>query len=143
MKSNSRLTAGRFQCIVDNDRHHGLVLDLPEGKGGNDFAPTALELVVMGLSGCISTIWAVVAKNSRLSYRSIEVVVDAEMPDGAPTITGAKAVVTVDSDEPEEKLQRVLEKTMQVCPVGRLYEKAGIEIGTQLIRAQELVASAN
>ena len=143
MKSNSRLTAGCFQSIVDNDRRHGLVLDLPEAKGGNDFAPTALELVVMGLAGCISTIWAVVAKNSRLSYRNIEVVVDAEMPDGAPTITGAKAVVTVDSDEPEEKLQRVLEKTMQVCPVGRLYEKAGIEIGTQLIRAQELAASAN
>jgi len=143
MKSTSRLQAERFQSIVDNDRHHGLVLDLPEAKGGDDFAPTALELVVMGLAGCISTIWAVVAKNSRLSYRNIEVVVDAEMPDGAPTITGAKAMVTVDSDEPEEKLQRVLDKTMQVCPVGRLYEKAGIEIGTQLIRAQELVASAN
>ena len=112
-------------------------------KGGDDFAPTALEPAVMALSGCISTIWAVVAKNSRLSYRDIEVVVDAEMPDGAHTITGAKAVVTVDSDEPREKIQRVLKKTMQVCPVGRLYEKAGIEIATQLIRAQELAASAN
>ena len=40
----------------------------------------------MGLSGCISTIWAVVAKNSRLSYRNIEVVVDAEMPVGAATV---------------------------------------------------------
>ena len=97
MRSTSRLQAERFQSIVDNDRRHGLVLDLPEAKGGDDFAPTALEL----------------------------------------------AVVTVDSDEPEEKLQRVLQKTMQVCPVGRLYEKAGIEIGTQLIRAQELAASAN
>ena len=49
----------------------------------------------------------------------------------------------MDSDEPEDKLQRVLEKTMQVCPAGRLYEKAGIGIGTQLIRAKEMVASAN
>jgi len=32
-------------------------------KSGNDFAPTALELAVMALCGCISTIRAVVAKN--------------------------------------------------------------------------------
>ena len=143
MKSNSRLTAGSFQSIVDDDRNHSLVLDLPEAKGGNDIAPTALELVVMGLAGCISTIWALVAKNSRLEYSNIEVAVEADMPEGAPTITTARAIVTVDSDESEEKLQRVLEKTMQTCPVGRLYEKAGIEIGTRLIRARDLAASAN
>jgi uncharacterized OsmC-like protein len=97
----------------------------------------------MALSGCISTIWAVVAKNSKLSYRKVEVVIDAHMPDDAPTITGAKAVVTVDSDEAEDKLQRVLDKTMQACPVGRLYEKAGVEIATQLVRARDLAVSAN
>jgi len=66
---------------------------------------------------------------------------DAVMPDGAPKITAARAVIKVDSDESEEKLQRVLKKTMQVCPVDRSYEKADIEIGTQLIRTQKLTAS--
>ena len=135
MRSTSRLQAGRFQSIVDNGRRHSLVLDLPEAKGGNDSAPTALELAVMALSGCISTLWAIEAKNVKLGYRSVEVVVDAEKPEGAPTIGSAKVVVTVDSDESQEKLRRVLEKAMQVCPVGHLYEKAGVEIGTRLIRA--------
>jgi len=61
----------------------------------------------MALCGYISTIWAVVVKNSKLSYHNDEVAVDAEMLDGAPKITAARAVITVDSDESEEKLQRV------------------------------------
>lgn len=46
--------------------------------------------------------------------------------------TAARAVVTADSDEPREKLQRTLDRTMSACPVGKLYEKAGILIQTQL-----------
>jgi uncharacterized OsmC-like protein len=134
MKSTSRLVAGCYQSVVDNDRHHGLVLDLPEAKSGDDLGPTALELAVMALSGCISTIWAVVAKNSKVGYRKVTVVLEADKPDDQPTIVSANAVVTVDSDESEDKLKRVLDKTMQVCPVGRLYEKAGIEIGTRLVK---------
>jgi hypothetical protein len=44
-----------------------------------------------------------------------------------------RALVTVVSAEPREKLQRMLDKTMDACPVGRLYEKAGIAVQTQLI----------
>ena len=68
MKSTVRLAEGCYQSIVDNDRHHGLVIDLPDAKSGDDLGPTALELAVMGLSGCISTIWAVVAAKARGSY---------------------------------------------------------------------------
>ena len=133
MKASAKLVEGCFQSIVDNGRHHGMVLDLPQAKEGEDLGPTALELAVMGLAGCISTIWAIVAKNSNVSYHKIFVDVDAEKPDNAPTITAAKAVVNVQSDEDKAKLERCLEKTMKACPVGQLYEKAGIEIETELI----------
>ena len=105
-----------------------MVLDLPGAKGGDDLGPTALELVVMALSGCISTIWAIVATNSKVSYEKLTVVVDADKPDDQPTITAVRAEVTVVSGEPREKLQRTLDKTMAACPVGQLYEKAGIAI---------------
>lgn len=132
MKSTAKLTEGCYQSIVDNGRHHGIVLDLPEAKSGDDFGPTALELVVMALSGCISTIWAIVAQGSKVSYKKLTVEVDVDKPDDEPTITSAKAVVYVESDEDESKLQRTLDKTVKACPVGRLYEKAGIEIKTEL-----------
>jgi uncharacterized OsmC-like protein len=132
MKSTSKHVAQCYQSVVDNDRHHGVVLDLPGAKGGDDLGPTALELAVMALSGCISTIWAVVATNSKVSYERLAVVVDADKPDDQPTITAARCVVTVDSKESREKLQRVLDKTMNACPVGKLYEKAGIPVQVSL-----------
>ncbi len=132
MKSTSRHVTGCFQSIVDNERHHGVVLDLPGTKGGDDLGPTALELSLMALSGCISTIWAVVAKNSGITYRKILVEVEADKPDDQPTFTAARAAVSIDSDEEQEKLERTLAKTMRACPVGQLWEKAGIEIGTRV-----------
>ena len=132
MKSTSKHVSQCYQSVVDNDRHHGLVLDLPGAKGGDDLGPTALELAVMALSGCISTIWAIVATNSKVSYEKLVVVVEADKPDDQPTITAARALVTVTSKEPLEKLQRTLDKTMAACPVGKLYEKAGVAVETRL-----------
>ena len=107
-------------------------LDLPGAKGGDDLGPSALELAVMALSGCISTIFAIIAKNSGLTYHKFVCEVEADKPDNAPTITAARAHVYVESNEGEDKVRRILDKTMHACPVGQLYEKAGIEIGTEL-----------
>ncbi len=133
MKSVSRHISGCYQSVVDNGRHHGVVLDLPGAKGGNDLGPTALELAAMALSGCISTIWAVVAKNSGVSYQRLTVELEADKPDDKPTIVSARAVVTVESGESREKLQRILDKTLDACPVGKLYEKAGIPVQAELV----------
>ncbi len=133
MKSTARLVDG-FQSVVDNGRGHACVLDLPRDKNGSDTGPTALEMSVMGLAGCISTIWAVVAEKSGVRHDDVEVELDAQKPEDAGTVTAVQAVVRVTSDEPEEKLQRILDKTMQLCPVGKLYEQAGISIDTRLLR---------
>ena len=42
-------------------------------------------------------------------------------------------MVTVESGETREKLQRVLDKTMDACPVGRFYDKASVTVQTQLV----------
>ena len=73
-----------------------------------------------------------VATNSKVSYERLLVVVDADKPDDQPTITAVTCAVTVDSKEPREKLQRTLDKTMNACPVGKLYEKAGIPMQVTL-----------
>ncbi len=132
MKITSRHVTGCYQSVVDNGRNHGLVLDLPEGKKGDNVGPTALELAGMALAGCISTIWAVVANNSKVSYRKMIVELDLEKGDSDPTFTGSTAVVKVDSDEDQEKLEKILKKTLEACPVGRLFEQAGLETETTL-----------
>lgn len=138
MKITSRHVTGCYQSIVDNGRHQGVALDLPESKSGDDVGPTALELSAMGLAGCITTIWAVIAKNSKCTYRKIVVELDMNKPDDAPTFTDGTAVVKVDSDETQEKLERILDKTMNACPVGKLFEAAHVEISTRLEKASLL-----
>jgi putative redox protein len=132
MKATSKHTNGDFQSVVDNGRQHGLVLDLPPGQDGDDLGPTALELTGMSLAGCISTIWAKVAEKSGVAYRKIEVDMDLEKEKG--TIGAVEVVAQVDSDEAPDKLERVLDKTMRTCPVGRLFEQAGVEIDTTLVK---------
>lgn len=132
MKSTATLVEG-YKSTVDNGRSHGLVIDLPPAKKGTDLGPTALELCVMGLSGCISTIFSVVAKNSGLSFEGITVVVDADQPQGAPTITKATADVTVRSSESDDKVKRVFDKTLSACPVEKLFEQAGVSLEHNLV----------
>ena len=132
MKATSEHTHGDFQSVVDNGRRHGLVLDLPPGQDGEDLGPTALELTGMSLAGCISTIWAKVAENSGVSYRKIEVEMTLEK--GDTTISDSEALVRVDSNEDLDKLERILEKTMHVCPVGHLFEQAGVDTDTTLVK---------
>ena len=140
MQSTAKWVDG-LKSIVGNGRKHSLVIDVPESNNGTDHGPTALELVGMGLAGCISTIFAIVAANSGLVFSGLNVTVDAEKSDGSPTITAARAKVTIVSAEPEERIRRVLDKTMKTCPVGLLYEKAGVEIGVELTVTEPAVAA--
>ncbi|HUT79997.1 MAG TPA: OsmC family protein [Candidatus Bathyarchaeia archaeon] len=101
-------------------------MDLPPKSEGDDTAPTALEFAVMSLSGCIGTIFSLVAKKMRLNFNDLTVILDAEKGPEDPTITSVSAVVKVKSTKPLEKLKKCLETTLKTCPVGVLYEKAGI-----------------
>jgi putative redox protein len=141
MKISSRHVTGCFQSIVDNGRNHGVVLDLPEAKKGDDLGPTALELAAMALAGCVSTIWAVVAKNSKCSYNKMIVELDIDKPDDAPTFTGGEIKVRIDSEESDEKLKRILDKTLRSCPVGILFEQAKLEFPATIVR-ENLLAEA-
>lgn len=127
MKSNSLWTR-KFQSVVDNGRNHSLVIDLPEAKGGNNNGPTALELCVMSLSGCVGTIFAMVAQKMRLSYEKMEVELNAEQKNDAPTITDVHFVLCFQTKEEREKIQKCLEHTLNTCPVGVLFVQAGVKI---------------
>ncbi len=127
MKSITQWTKN-FQSIVDNGRNHSMVIDLPEAKGGNNNGPTALELCVMSFSGCVGTIFAMVAEKMRLSYSKLEVIVDAEQKNNAPTITDIHFILQIQTTEEKEKVAKCLEHTMNTCPVGVLFKQAGVQI---------------
>lgn len=132
MKSTTTLIEG-FKFKIEDGRGHELIIDLPEAKGGTNAGPTALELAGMSLSGCIGTIFALVAKNSKLSYSGLRVVVEAEKGSDAKTINSARAKIYVKTKAAKEKVTGILEKTFSHCPVGVLFEQAGVKIESELI----------
>ena len=102
MKSKSIWTQ-QFQSVVNNGRNHSVVIDLPEEKGGSNNGATALELCVMSFSGCLGTIFAMVANKMRINIEKLEVDVNAEQKNNAPTVTDIFYTLSVKSDADAEK----------------------------------------
>jgi len=121
-----------FRSVVDNSRGHSVVLDLPKNLGGDDTGATALELAVMGLAGCIVTIYKLAANKLRVKIDDLIVEVEAEKPDSASTITSLKATIKVRTDADIAVLKRVWEHTERVCPVGIIFKKAGLELKPEI-----------
>lgn len=131
MKSTSLWTR-QFQSVVDNGRNHSLVIDLPEAKGGSNSGPTALEMCVMSFSGCVGTIFAMVAQKMRLTFEHLEVEVNAEQKNEAPTITDIHFIMNIKTIETKDKIEKCLEHTMNTCPVGVLFKQAGVKITNEI-----------
>jgi len=115
-----------LRIAVDDGRAHSVCLDLPP-ELGSDKGPTALELGVMSYAGCLATIFALTAKKARVSLKDLEVEMEAVKSEEAGTITEASFDITAKSDVPEERIQRIFELTLENCPVGKLFEKAGVK----------------
>jgi uncharacterized OsmC-like protein len=116
-----------FRIVVDDGRAHSVCVDLPP-EMGTDRGPTALELGVMSFAGCVATIFVLMAKKTRVTMSDLEVNMKAEKPEGAKTVTKADYEVIVRSGESRGKLERVFKLTRANCPVGLLFEKAGVEV---------------
>ena len=132
MKSTVKWTKN-LQSVVDNGRGHQVLIDMPEAKNGNNDGHTALELAVMGLSGCIATIFGVVAAKMRIQFSQMEVELDAAKTDVDQTITKVDYVFKIKTEETLEKIEKCLKHTMATCPVGILFEQAGIPVKGEII----------
>ena len=133
MNIRCRLLEG-FRSVVDNGRGHSVVLDLPKDLGGTDTGPTALELCAMSLAGCIVTIFSLVAKKMRVDVEDLEVTMVAEKPEDAKTITSVTMEVKVRSGADEATVRKVWERTKEICPVGIIFEKAGVKLEAKITK---------
>lgn len=123
--ANAKLVKN-MRIDVDDGRAHSVCLDLPP-ELGTDMGPTALELCVMSYAGCLATIFALMAKKVRVQLKDLEVKTEAVKSDEAGTVTEASVNITVKAEATEEQVQRIFKLTLENCPVGKLFEKAGVK----------------
>jgi putative redox protein len=137
---------GGHQTLLEDESGHSVIVDLPRAEGGEDLGPFALELSVLSLAGCITTIFGLVAKRRRLTFEAMRVELDAVRPKGSPTLASVDGVLRLVTSAPRDEAQTALEITLRTCPVGVLYEKANVPVRVRLDvtppEPQRLVAAA-
>jgi uncharacterized OsmC-like protein len=111
---------------VDDARAHALCLDL-QPDDGTDMGPSALELALMAYAGCYATIFVLTTKKMRFSLKDLEVKAEAIKSEKAGTITEVRFEIMIKADIPEDRIQRIHKLTSKECPVGIIFEKAGVK----------------
>jgi uncharacterized OsmC-like protein len=125
-----------LRITVDDGRAHSVCLDLPP-ELGTDMGPTALELGVMSYAGCFATIFALTAKKMHIPLKDLEVKLEAVESDEAGTVSEANFDILVKADAPEDRIQRIFKLTLENCPVGKLFEKAGVKTNYNIKKQKE------
>ncbi len=131
MEANTVWIEG-YKSVLDNGRGHSVTVDLPPESGGTDVGPTGLELAIMALAGCATTIFKLVAAKRKLTYESLKISLNAEKPKTASTITEVKGRIEIASTGTEQEVQTALKLTFKTCPVGVIFEQAGIKVNYDL-----------
>ena len=116
-----------YEIALDNGRPHGVIADQPT-EAFPGLGPTPLELCVMSHAGCYATIAALTARKMRLQLKGCDVKVEAVKDPEIGTITEEVFDILFKLDAPEEKIRRLHQVTLKNCPVGILFEKAGVKI---------------
>ena len=135
LHARARIIQG-FEIALDNGRSHCSIVDQPTPTFPG-FGPTPLELCVMSHAGCYATIAALTADKMRLTLKGCDVKVEAIKSEEAGTITEEKFDISLKLDAPADRIQRLHELTLKNCPVGILFEKAGVKITYNLKTQKE------
>jgi putative redox protein len=122
---------GGYRSLLKDNRGHDVTVDLPTDEGGENVGTSALELSVLSLAGCITTIFALVAQRRRLRFESMRVDLDAVRPRGARTITSVEGTLRIVTNAPAEDVATALDITLKTCPVGVLFDQAHIPVRVQ------------
>ncbi|BAX81395.1 OsmC family protein [Labilibaculum antarcticum] len=136
MKATTTWTEGFASTITDN-RGHEIITDIPKEKEGTNTGASAFELLLMSYSGCVHTIFNMVAKKMRIEFTALEVDATGSQKDEAPTFTDVEIELRIDSEVSDEKIDKCLQQTLKTCPVGILFHQAGVNTTYKIEKFQK------
>ncbi|ANU10902.1 osmotically inducible protein C [Planococcus antarcticus DSM 14505] len=116
--------------------NHEITIDEPPNMGGTDKGPDPLSTLLASLAGCENVIANLVAKDIKFDLQGIEFDVKGDLdPHGLmgqadiqPYFNQIYVHAKVKTDEPDERIQELKEKTDARCPVFTTFKAAGIPI---------------
>jgi len=124
------------QSVAECASGHKVVMDLGTSKGGDNQGPSALELAIISLADCAVTIFADVCKKSNVEIGNIEVIAEAEKPEGSPIISGVNMKVKIAAKARKQKIDAMWRRTEANCPVVYIF-KENIPINIEVETTEE------
>ena len=125
-----------YELILDNGRSQCTISDQPS-ETSTGLGPTPFELCLMSHAGCYATICVMTADKMRLPLKGCDVKIDAVKSPETGTVSEETFDIALKLDAPEDRVQRLHEVTLKTCPVGILFEKAGVKITYNLKTVKE------
>ena len=133
--ANAKLIEG-FQILLDDNESHSYVVDLAPNLG-TGLGASSLELCVMSHAGCYATIFLLTAKKMHLAINGLKIKLEAVKSDETGTISEETFDISIKTDAPLDRIDRAHKLTVETCPVGILFEKAGVKATYKLTTSKE------
>lgn len=117
---------------------HSITIDEPESMGGEDKGPDPLSNMLASLAGCENVIANMVAKEMEFDLRGINFSIHGELDsrglmgtaDVRPYFQKVSIEAQVETDESDERIQELREKTDARCPVYTTLKAADVELSS-------------
>ncbi|SDO24937.1 OsmC family protein [Alkalicoccus daliensis] len=117
---------------------HSITIDEPESMGGENKGPDPLSNMLASLAGCENVVANMVAKEMDFDLRGITFSVHGELDprglmgtaDVRPYFQKVSIEAKLETDESEERIQELKEKTDARCPVYTTLEAAGVALSS-------------
>ncbi len=132
-RANSVTQPGTVRCDVTMD-NHSIIIDEPPSRGGKDEAASPLLHLSAALASCQTVQVVKVAEAMRLKFGEIKI--DAIINSGGGEgrekdsliirFISAKMIISIETNEPEAKIERLKQLSIDRCPIGALFDDAGI-----------------
>lgn len=128
-------STGEVRCEVNVGGGHTVVTDEPAERGGTDTATSPLMYFTTSLATCQTVQIIKVAEAMRFKHGAINIKA-ATTTDMVPGIDGndkvmrfcaAEMIIDIETDEPEQKVERLKKLSEDRCPVGNIFTDAGYE----------------
>ena len=119
---------GGYETELDDGRGHTVTVDEPLEDGGTNKGTSAHELLLLSLTGCITTIFHIIAEKRKLAFEGFTVSLKAERSRGTPSIQRVHGTVEVRTNAPPEEVETILRLTVKSCPVGSLFDRAHVPV---------------
>lgn len=123
MKLSAKMSNG-FKTEINCSQP--FIIDQPKTAGGNDEGPNPLEIFLSSLPACICAIGRIVSKQRKITLRSIQVELEADIDkdfllgkttQGRAGFTQIKTCIDIDADLTPEQKKEFLDEVEKRCPI--------------------------